>query len=266
MAQDVTFDSERYEKSQRIKRYAIPLGALLGVIVIAVVLALILRGSRGKPVVGGEDTPYPYSWAAGKNGAVTLELESAAAPGYRWTAPASDASVTVTENQNGDGDRSVFTLTPLAAGRTVLVFLLEGEDAADCIYERSVLVEIADDGKSLKGSLIGVSGRELLGVVSGGENSPWPYTVRQDADGDVMITVPAGAWTCVSENEAVAAVLGVLTHDETAVAFVRPGEAGIALVHLSEEASGAEITLGFHVDDAGIITLAEHRFSIVIND
>ena len=31
MAQDLTFDSERYEKSQRIKRYAIPLGALLGV-------------------------------------------------------------------------------------------------------------------------------------------------------------------------------------------------------------------------------------------
>ena len=86
MAKNVVFESERYEKRQIFKRIGIPLAVVIGAILIAVVVALIVRGGRGKPVSGGEDTPYPYTWTANRNGSVTLVLDRAAAPGYIWSA------------------------------------------------------------------------------------------------------------------------------------------------------------------------------------
>ncbi|MBR0311837.1 MAG: hypothetical protein IJQ98_05500, partial [Oscillospiraceae bacterium] len=64
MAKEVVFESERISKWERNTRFVIPAIAFVVVIVIAVVAALIMQGSRGETFTGGEDSPYPYSWTA----------------------------------------------------------------------------------------------------------------------------------------------------------------------------------------------------------
>ena len=282
MAQDVTFDSERYEKSQRIKRVAIPLGALLGVIVIAVVLALILRGSRGKPISGGEDTPYPYSWIAGKNGVITLEVDRAAAPGFIWTSYEEVPQLEVSAKQDVTEGKTQFTLTPKASGRYVLEFRLQREkDPDDCIYALTALSDVTYDGKTLKASLLSVSGRRLPGVVRGGEDTLCSYLLRQDEDGDLMIVIrdmepvseeeeeasseAAGqekkleGWQCEPGDESVAEYLGTVRNDEYTIVYLRAGtNPGRTRVRIWKIETGTELTIELELDENGALLPLEH--------
>ena len=272
---DVVFDSERYEKEQSIKRLLIPLAVLLGVIAVVAAAALLLRGGRGKPVTGGEDTPYPYTWAVNKNGSISLELDRSAAPGYLWTGPEESAVFTVARDTNTEGDKTRFTLTPRGEGRSVLVFALERtEEAADRIFELSVLAEATREGKGFTGNLLGFSGRRLTGIVRGGEDSPYPYTMYTDKDGDlcILITAPVSAeaedegepnkdgdWQIVSASPETALPLGITQTDDTVAAYVRPGTVpGTAEVRVNNIRTGAELrfslTLG---EDGTLIPAAE---------
>ena len=280
MAQDVTFASERYEKSQRIKRLAIPLGALLGVIVIAVVLALVLRGSRGKPVTGGEDTPYPYSWVAGKNGVVTLEVDRAAAPGFVWASSEDIPQMAIAARQDVPEGKTQFTLTPKEAGRYVLEFRLRREaDPDDCIYALTALSDVTYDGKTLRASLLSISGRRLPGVVRGGEDTLCPYLLRLDEDGDLMIVIrdmepvsdeeenskdggqekkPEG-WQCEPGDENVAEYLGTIRDGENTVVYLRAGTApGRTRVRIWKIETGTELTIELELDENGALLPLEH--------
>lgn len=284
MAKEVIFDSERFEKKQTIKRYAIPAAALLGVVVLAVVVALILRGRGGKPVVGGEDTAYPYTWAVNKNGSILLEIDRSASPGYAWSAPDADPLLDIDTRQDDQNGKSVFTLTPRTAGRTVLVFsLLPGEEAQGSIYEINALVEIIGDGKKLSGDIIGINGTPRLGVVRGGEDTACPYLVSAAEDDVVVImknpphaetadrTEAAGDpedkedrdWYCVSDNDAVIMVMGLIDGEEETAAYLRPGtNPGTAAVRLGYRPTGTELTLEFKVDDDGFLSLLTHSLQV----
>ena len=162
MAKDIIFDSERYEKRETVKRYLIPAAVLVGLIVVAVVAALLLRGSRSKPVTGGEDTPYPYTWAAGKNGSVILAVDRTAAPGYLWLPAAETRQLDISVTQDAQQGKTQFILTPQEAGRCVLEFRLQREDdPEDCIYQLSALSNTDFDGKNMTTSLLGISSRPI---------------------------------------------------------------------------------------------------------
>ncbi|MBR2716141.1 MAG: hypothetical protein IKP17_05075 [Oscillospiraceae bacterium] len=294
MAKDVIFDSERFEKRQSVKRYAIPAAAILAVIVAVAVIALIVRGGRGKPVTGGTDTDYPYTWAAGKNGSLVLEIDRSAAPDCLWI-PVGEDSRTTVETAQEEG-RTRFTLVPQEAGRSVLHFALcRSGNETDRIYELSALTETTREGKALSSAVLSISGRPLQGTVTGGEGTDYPYLVFTDADGDLVVTVtdespvpeeeeedkeahtdetpdeageapeeeaeyvyekPDEGWTCVSENEAVAAVLGVITRDNTAAAYLRAGAGtGTTLVRMSDSVSGTEIVLELTSDGSSLLLL-----------
>ena len=281
-AQDVTFDSERYEKSQRIKRVAIPLGAFLGVIVIVVVLALILRGSRGKPISGGEDTPYPYSWIAGKNGVITLEVDRAAAPGFIWTSYEEVPQLEVSAKQDVPEGKTQFTLTPKEAGRYVLEFRLHREnDPADCIFKLFALSEVSFDGKTMRASLLSLSGHSLPGVVRGGEGTLCPYLMSMDEDDDLMIIIndmepvpeedeetaeddagqekkPEG-WQCEVTDETIVEYLGQIENEEVTVLYLRAGmTSGRTRVRIWKVETGTELTVEFEVDEDGTLLPLEH--------
>lgn len=281
MAKDIIFDSERYEKRQTVKRYLIPAAVLVGLIVAAVVAALLLRGSRGKPVTGGEDTPYPYTWAAGKNGSVILEVDRTAAPGYLWLPAAAPRQMDISVMQDAQEGKTQFTLTPLEAGRCVLQFRLQRpEDPDDCIYELSALSNTDFDGKRMTASLLSVSSRPLLGLVRGGEGTLCPYTLRQDEDGDVVVYLTdmepelpedaeasgdgtdkkEGAWQCVSDNQGVLEFMGAILSDEGVAFYLRPGaEPGEAQVRMWKTETGTELRMDFALDESGMLLLLSHE-------
>ena len=279
MAKDVVFDSERYEKQQVVKRIAVPIIVLICVIAAAVVIALIVRGGRGKPVSGGEGTAYPYAWVVNRNGSVSLEIDRAAAPGYLWVESGADALLAVTAEQDSANGKTRFTLTPRTEGRTVLVFSLQREeDESDRIFELAALAEVAGDGKKLKANLLSVSGKPLFGVVRGGEETVCPYTIRMDDDGDLMIGIWTAAlprelpeteddgtddkdsgWQCFSDDESVAAVLGVITGEEMTVAYLRPGTTpGTTRVQMTDSVSGTEFTAELALAEDGSIRFLSH--------
>ena len=285
MAKNVVFESERYEKRQVFKKVGIPLAVVLGAIVIAVVVALIVRGGRGKPVAGGEDTPYPYTWAANRNGSVTLVLDRAAAPGYIWTV-AAIPEMEIAARQGVPEGKTQFTLTPREAGRYVLEFRLHREnDPDDCIYELAALSEAAFDGRTTRASLLSLSGRRLPGVVRGGEDTLCPYLMRLDADGDLMFVIrdmesvpeedgetgeddagqekkPAG-WQCETGDEAVVEYLGLIEDEETTVFYLRAGTTpGRTRVRIWKTETGTELTVEFEVDEDGALLPLEHSIHV----
>ena len=282
MAKNVVFESERFEKQQRIRRYALPAAVIVGAIVIAVVAALIFRGGRGKPVTGGEDTAYPYTWATNKNGSVTLMVDRSAAPGYIWTASGDVPQMEIAAKQDVPEGKTQFTLTPKEAGRYVLEFrLLREKDPDDCIFEWTVLSDASFDGKTMRASLLSVSGHRLTGVVRGGEDTLCPYQIRQDEDGDLMVVImdmepvpeeeegensedagqekkPEG-WQCESGDESVAEYLGMITDDEAVVIYLRSGTApGRTGVRIWKIETGTELTIEFELDENGALVPLEH--------
>lgn len=287
MADKIVFDSERFEKRQKLKRWLIPAAALLIVVLIAAAIALIVRGGRGTPVNGGGDTNYPYTWTVGKDGSILLELDRSAAPGYRWIAAEGETQMSVSVQQDDAAGRTRFTLTPQGEGRTVLTFrLCRPGDEADRIYVLSALAETALDGRSLRSTLLSVSGRPLQGTVRGGEGTDFPYLVYTDADGDLVLAVTDNrpvpeeeeeetgetgqngekkeeGWSCVSENEAVAEVLGVIARENTAAAYLRAGaDTGAVLVHMADSVSGTEIILELEADGSGALILLDHSLRV----
>lgn len=285
MAEKIVFDSERFAKKQAIKRWLIPVAVLLAIILIAAALALFFRGG-GKKYTGGEETPYPYTWRAGKNGVISLELDRSAAPGYVWTAADAGQLMSVAESQDAENSRTLFTLMPQAAGRSVLVFALQREgDAEDRIYEISALAETDESGRSLSSALLSISGKPLLGTVRGGEGTNYPYLVRMDEDGDLLIAIadnassqeetePEGGdavsadskdtrWQCTSENESIAEVLGVITQETGAAAYLRSGsQPGAVRVCMTDSVSGTQLILELETDGNGEFRLLSHSLNI----
>lgn len=288
MAKDLEFESERYEKRQSIKRWAIPAAALLAVVAVAVVVALILRANRGKVFAGGEDTPYPYRWTENKNGSVSLEIDRSSSPGSLWTAPEEAPGLAVEASQSGE--KTVFTLTPREEGRTVLTLALLDE-TGDRLSEVYVLADAAYEGETLALRLGSVGEKQLTGTVRGGEDTPFPYSVRADGSGDLLVTVtpalrpeeeeardaiaaipegeaaegieasgtPSSDWRCESGDEAVAAVLGVIAAGDGITAYLRPGAAGSARVRLYDDLTGASLTLELASDGNGTLQVLSHQ-------
>ena len=224
MAKDLVFDSDRYEKRQRIKRWLIPAAALLAVIVIAAAAALLLRSRQGKPFTGGEDTPYPYRWTENANGSVSLELDRSAAPGYEWVCPEENPAVTV-ESRRGE-NANVFTLTPREEGRQVLQFFLRrGEDGSDRLCELSVLVQVSAEGKKLSAALSGFGAKQFFASIRGGEDTPFPYLLSQDEDGDVMLVV-TDPTALVPKEAGAPEEIQLTEEDEAAGQSLLPEEAG----------------------------------------
>ena len=178
--------------------------------------------------------------------------------------------------------RTCFTLTPLREGRSFLEFTLvrEGEEE-DRIYELSVLAEITESGRSLRSELLSASGRQLQGMLRGGEGTDHPYLVRMDDEGDLVVIVTDNTpepeepeedsgedtdsdlkeegWSCVTEDESIVKVLGVVTTDDGAAAYLRAGtEPGTVRVRMTDTVSGTEIILDLEADGRGTLLLLDH--------
>ena len=291
MAKVVVFESERYEKRQSAKRFLFPAIGILAVAVIAVAVTLLLR-SRTTVISGGEDTPYPYTWTVNKNGTATLELDHAASPDYDWRPRSASPEMSVLSGGDRQQNKTSFTLKPEREGRMTVVFVLQrGDDELDRVYELYFLVEAESAKDRLNASPVSVAGKPLQGVIRGGAESEFPYSIRTDEDGDLAITVrmPALAaepeeagqgeevlpdevtgggdgvsytWDGSSSDESAALPLGVIYGDEEITAYFRPGAvSGSVTLRVSEAVTGTCITVTCENGEGGSLQVISHSIT-----
>ena len=256
MAKDVEFESEKLVRRQKIMRFVLPLAALVVVVLLTVAVALIIRGERGETFTGGEDTLYPYAWSIERDGSILLEIDQSASPGYSWTATREEAGISVEKTRTQREGKARFSIKPTYAMRSTVTFRLVPDGGeGDAIYEMTLLLESLPEGEKLVSGLLGVNSQPLQETVTGGEDSSFPYFIRMDEDGDLTISVSEikadseetlfssdSIWECVSDNEEIAEVIGVISEGGATTAYIRPGlTAGTCTVCMSEVISGTEI-------------------------
>ena len=268
----VVFESERVERRQWLKTLLIPGIIVLALLLIALGIFMVSRLSRGRIRVGGEGSAYPYTWTAARDGSVTLVLEHAAAPDYTWLLAEESTGVQVQMTGDSEKNGTVFTITPEGAGRASLHFRLQrGGDVTDRIYDRTLLLEFTQSNRGISVELIGDSGAALQGVLRDTSRSDYPYAIWTDEDGDLVLSMlypeigpnTDPDWSCVSEDESVAAVLGVIRQENAVQVYLRAGESeGETRVTLREAVTGAELTVTCRRDADGALLVLSHALTL----
>ena len=284
MAKTVIFESEKLEKRQRLMRLLLPLAVLAGIILLAVIIAVIVGKNKARKQTGGEDTLYPYIWTEKKDGTLVFALPDPKASGYAWTATNSDETVaSVTKDAKPPKGKTQYIVKPLAAGRTAMDLKLVNAvvgSHGDQLYTLRVVLDVADEGGKLKTTLFSAGSSELPGVTAGGETEGWPYQITASGDREITVylhdkmreieggpdeeiaaSLPSGAtvpelstdasnyvmntWDCISSDEAAVRVNGIR------------GEDGLVTVWLevrgTENSSSAEITLRSETGGAELV-------------
>ena len=196
MAKDVVFESEKYMQRQETLRKWMPLICFAAILLAVIVIALIIRGTRGTVNTGGEDTPYPYSWSVDRKGVLTLEIDKSAAEGYSWALTDFDiARLNVEWPEKAKDGVSTFKITPDEAGRYICVFdLLNLQDRSDCKYEWRFIMDsgFVTEGETTSAgplSILSGSGMELGGKQRSTEEEAVSYTIQADIDGNVTVEI-----------------------------------------------------------------------------
>lgn len=285
MADELLFDSERQEKKTQRRKWLFPAIALAAVLLIAVVVALILRGKNKTEIHKlGEDSPYPFTWQLNADGSILLELPHENAPAYRWVLTNGETlnALDAVREEKESNNTTRFTLTAREEGRNLLELSLrrqsgeapaepsEGEKVpeqlreADSLYQLTLLTEfIREDGK-LKGTILNYSGLRRQTELTGGADSANPYRIYA-RDGKrltvaVKISPVETDWSCeiLSGPDSVTEE-GVIYQSGEVLLQLRAGLApGESELVFSSEAAAAELRLRLTYAPEGALLVTEH--------
>lgn len=285
MADELLFDSERQEKKTQRRKWLYPAIALAAVLLIAVVVALILRGKNKTEIHKlGEDSPYPFTWQLNADGSILLELPHENAPAYRWVLTNGEtlSALDAVREEKEKNNTTRFTLTAREEGRNLLELSLrlQSEEApaepsdgekvpeqlreADSLYQLTLLTEfVREDGK-LKGTILNYSGLQRQTELTGGAGSANPYRIYA-RDGQrltvaVKISPVETDWSCeiLSGQDSVTEE-GVIYQSGEVLLQLRAGLApGESELVFSSEAAAAELRLRLTYAPEGALLVTEH--------
>lgn len=285
MADELLFDSERQEKKTQRRKWLYPALALAAVLLIAVAVALILRGKNKTEIHKlGEDSLYPFTWQLNADGSILLELPHEHDPAYRWTLTNGDTlnALDAVREEKESSNTTRFTLTAREEGRNLLELSLrrQSEEApaepsdgekvpeqlreADSLYQLTLLTEfIREDGK-LKGTILNYSGLRRQTELTGGAGSANPYRIYA-RDGKrltvaVKISPVETDWSCeiLSGQDSVTEE-GVIYQSGEVLLQLRAGLApGESELVFSSEAAAAELRLRLTCAPEGALLVTEH--------
>ena len=202
------------------KPLLIAVGALVGVVILAVVIFLLVnRGAGGTRFQGPADAPYPYAWTERKDGSITMDLELGDAKGGAWTVGTLEGDVVeITEGRTGGG-RTTMTLKPVRAGFANIVFaLVSGEDR---LAELNVMIQVSRPENVYIATVSSHRERAIQATVRGGEETDHPFTVRPSDDGLTIfveetegLTEDGSAWQSTTNDPMVAYVSDIQVSQE----------------------------------------------------
>ncbi len=285
MADELLFDSERQEKKTQRRKWLYPAIALAAVLLIAVAVALILRGKNKTEIHKlGEDSLYPFTWQLNADGSILLELPHENAPAYRWVLTNGEtlSALDAVREEKESSNTTRFTLTAREEGRNLLELSLrlQSEEApaepsdgekvpeqlreADSLYQLTLLTEfVREDGK-LKGTILNYSGLQRQTELTGGAGSANPYRIYA-RDGKrltvaVKISPVETDWSCeiLSGQDSVTEE-GVIYQSGEVLLQLRAGLApGESELVFSSEAAAAELRLRLTYAPEGALLVTEH--------
>ena len=285
MADELLFDSERQEKKTQRRKWLFPALALAAVLLIAVAVALILRGKNKTEIHKlGEDSLYPFTWQLNADGSILLELPHENAPAYRWALTNGETlnALDAVREEKESNNTTRFTLTAREEGRNLLELSLrlQSEEAtaepsdgekvpeqlreADSLYQLTLLTEfVREDGK-LKGTILNFSGVQRQTELTGGAGSANPYRIYA-RDGKrltvaVKISPVETDWSCeiLSGSDSVTEEGVIYQSGEVLLqlrAGLTPGESELVF---SSEAAAAELRLRLTYAPEGALLVTEH--------
>lgn len=285
MADELLFDSERQEKKTQRRKWLYPAIALAAVLLIAVVVALILRGKNKTEIHKlGEDSLYPFTWQLNADGSILLELPHENDPAYRWVLTNGEtlSALDAVREEKESNNTTRFTLTAREEGRNLLELSLQlqSEEApaepsdgekvpeqlreADSLYQLTLLTEfVREDGK-LKGTILNYSGLQRQTELTGGADSANPYRIYA-RDGKrltvaVKISPVETDWSCeiLSGPDSVTEEGMIYQSGEVLLqlrAGLAPGESELVF---SSEAAAAELRLRLTYAPEGALLVTEH--------
>ncbi len=267
MADELLFDSDRLALKEKRKPRLILIAAIVGVLLITVAIALIIRGAKKDIHKGGEDGPYPYTWQGKKNGAIYLRIDHKQAPDLRWALLENEGqmNVTVTRDRKDKGRMTGFVIQPEGEGSSTFILVLQnGDDAATRLYEYrfTVLAKQDEDGK-LQTELLQKAGIRRQAEIRGATDTDNPYRIYSAENGDMIVAVKSSGlesdWNCeILSGEDCVDFLGVTFTEEGATAVFRPLAPGRSKVRLTSEYAAAELQLTLDTDQNDGLTVVSH--------
>jgi len=251
------------EERNNKKPLIITLAALIGIIIVTAAVTLIVRG-RGGARFRNDDAPYPYSWTEKDDGTVSFSLSVGKAADAAWESGSGDGRFSVISTGETKRGSTGATLTPVAEGRETVAFLLMSGDSR--LAELSFTVETAPAAAGhYAATVIQHSERAFQGIVRGGEETGYPFTVRGGDNGltiyvedDVGYTDSGVAWDSQSTDGMVAAVSSVEVSDSGVTIQLETRVNGSAEVTVYNASRGISYVFAVEVKD-GEMTLTDSR-------
>lgn len=270
MSEELIFDSERQEQREARKRWLLPCLVLVGILLLAVTIALIIRAGKGDTHSGGQDTDYPFTWALRSDGDTELAIPHADAPDCRWILKDGEASLPIlriTRKEKKEGSEgTVFTLHPEQTGRCIFTLILSGtEEGAERIYEMTFLAEVSEADGKLGASLLNASGTRFQTELSGGDGGENSYRIFTNAKGMLVVSIPTdeavGDWEYeLPTGEENLEIVGLLYEDGKLNAYLRAGEnAGSSELVLRSEDAYTTIRLKLESGADGSLQVVSHE-------
>ena len=273
---ELVFESDRVAKGQNLRKILIPIAIIVGVLVLVLIIALVAGMFRSETYSGGGDTGFPYTWKSDRNGAVTLEIDHAAFPGYSWyhagAGEGSDGTtlsgvLSVERPVSQPKNKTRFILTPASTGNDKLTFYLTNDsDPEDTVFEYFMIASVSEQNGRLTANVASYSGRETPGRVFGGDVNTYSYELKRSSAGAYCIVVEkhtpgtlSDDWNMTSSNNNIMTQDGLFTEDNTVLAYVRPGStAGKCRVRVFSREEKVDLMIEFVLGSDKTIKVNEH--------
>jgi hypothetical protein len=208
------------------------------ILLTALALAVLLTACGSSK--GGEDSAHPYSWKEKLDGSVQLTINNAPEDGYSWLVDGSECGLVITREDDGTGQKAVFSLTGEEFSDGAVVFSCQRDSAPfDVSYQLTVTLSATQKGGV---EVTAAEYRQFPSSGSAGEEGKagciW-YTA-EDGSREIYLDSSDGTyeWDAMGYDRAVLSVDGP-DYGETGVTFglmgIAAGETDLLLYDLKQD-------------------------------
>ena len=186
---NVTFESERVLKKEKLKRILIPIACLAGAVLIVFLVAWIISKLGSKKYESNQDLQFTYTWVEEGNGNIRLTIDRVGAADYEWVYAGEETPIVIVEKPRQSREKTEFTIKPSVVGRVELIFYLEHKTEKKHLCELAVLAEVSETEGSLKLTFLSSDSKVKTAPTSGGEEIGFPYEIYMNDNDNLIVSI-----------------------------------------------------------------------------
>ena len=237
------------------------IGAVLAVLVIALVVILILGGKQYTPASDPE-CRFDYSYCTEEN-ALLVKIEGEFDEGCVWTAGGFREGILKVEKTGEKKDSAVFRIEPVGIGASPISFTL-GKEAGTLTDRRyEILISASVDSEN-KVSAAGSKYWEYEPLAVSGEGTAHPYTLAGAGNGAAALLIGnsgESGWRAAGEAKSYVSVETLPGEDGEAVYRIAGIGSGEGTLVFFNEKAGEKLTLSVRASADGTVKILSHAMS-----